>query len=253
MNKLLICIAFHHNPSRFEFLKKIVDYYIDTYEDLEHIYIDTNSEIEIFDHPKIKVFVHSSLQHPFHLVWMHRIHFKNHIRDYDMFMYVEDDMLVPRKSYLWYKEHIQRFWPTYIPSFLRIETYHDQEFVTDPLNKQRISPDQIIHIDNRTYLSLEYPYHAFWILPRQYLEDFVKEERFYRIGGFRMQKEVRELASSFTWWELEKKPIVEIEFDNNSHTWRVSRNCDSFHIANNYAGNPNTRHGKIIRDELLHE
>jgi hypothetical protein len=55
----------------------------------------------------------------------------------------------------------------------------------------------------------------------------------------------RENAASYPMWTLNKKPLIKIE--NNE----ISELCYSYHLANNYAPNPNTPFGKIEVKDIL--
>lgn len=231
-NKLLVCIAFHNNPDRLVYVNKLIENY-SKYKIQVDIIVDTNEYVELDGN--LTVCIHK-LKHPHYLTWVHRKHFKDNIDNYDYFMYVEDDMLVSYKSFCEYIENFNIVWELgYVPSFIRVETLEDKEFVTDVICEQSIEP---IFIKNKTFITLEYPYHAFWILPNKELKEtltpnFVREEI------------CRENAASYPMWELNKIPIVRIEND------QINELCYSYHLANNYVVNPNTTFAKIEVKNIL--
>lgn len=222
--KLLVCIAFHNNPDRLAFINSVIENY-KKYQINVDIIVDTNEKLDL----NTNVFVHK-LNHPHYLTWVHRIHFKENIDNYDYFMYVEDDMLVPYEGFCEYVENFNIVWELgYVPSFIRVETFDNKEFITDVTVEQFIEP---IIIENKVFVTLTQPYHAFWIMPQKELKEsftdsFVKEEV------------CRENAASYPMWGLNKTPIVRIEEN------QISKLCYSYHLANNYASNPNTPFAKI--------
>jgi hypothetical protein len=167
---------------------------------------------------------------------MHRRHFLDNIDVYDYFMYVEDDMLVPYNAFNEYINNFDTLWDMgCVPSFIRIEAYNDRQFATDIINKQNIEP---IIVNDKTFATLSEPYHAFWIMPQKQLKESINSK-------FTDLNTSRENAASYPMWTLNKNPLIRIE--NNE----ISELCYSYHLANNYAPNPNTPFGKIEVKNIL--
>lgn len=230
-DKLLICIAFHYIPDRLKYVMSLLERF-STYDMDMHIIIDTNKSFSL---EGAEICVHDSLEHPYHLTWIHRQHFKDNIDNYDWFMYVEDDMDVPFENFITYTENFKLLWPSYIPSFVRIERFEGKEFNTDNTAHQH---PVFININNKTFTTLGNPYHAFWIMPQ-------KELKSTMLPNFVRREISRETAASYPMWGLRKKPLVMIE------NGQVSPLCYSYHLANNYAPYSCTPFGKIEISKLL--
>lgn len=226
--KLLVCICFHYVEERLPILRKVIDI-LGTYKMNVDIIIDTNSyQLNLSELPMIKkISVHDNLEHPFYLTFMHRIHMIQNTDQYDWFMYLEDDMGLPYENFLEFTENFYSLWPDYVPSFIRIETKDEKEYVLDV--RSHIKFPSIVRIADKEYVDLSnnrthlaYAYHAFWIMPNKELKETMHSIEFFRYSTD------REWASSFTTWEIGKIPLVRIE--NN----QISRLCYSYHLSNNY-------------------
>lgn len=251
MNTLLICIAFHYSEERLKYLQQVVGNIMSHYDVPLRIIIDTNSSKMIRRHlfagtgtKQLEVHAHENLSHPFHLTWMHRWHIKRELNNFDNFMYVEDDMLVPYLSFLFYQKRFNLLWPDLIPSFVRIEKYQGEEFVTDITEQIVIKESNIIHKDGAMFYPVPYPkdYHAFWIMPREALQQTMRPD-FVRLS------DSREIAASYPNWELKKKSVIEIYSEDGK--WFVHPSCFSYHITNNYAQDSSTQHAKIKIQDIL--
>lgn len=237
---LLVCIAFHYNhPSdRIDYILEVIRNYQNNYNSFD-IIIDTNSKY--IEHTlrieNVKVALHENLQHPFHLTWMHRKHIKDNIDNYDNFMYVEDDMLVPYENYLNYLENFKLLWPRAVPSFVRIEENNGEQFISDVPKQQQL---HIHHINGKQFHSFTFPYsyHAFWIMPAKELKETMNNE-------FVQLSDGREFAASHVAWGLNKMPMVELE------NGQISKKCYSYHLPNNYATSPGTPNGKIKPENIF--
>jgi hypothetical protein len=207
-----------------------VDIIIDTNEE--------NEEIEKLNSDKLLVVCHKNLPHPFHLTWKHRIHMAELIEEYDYFMYLEHDMLVPYENLIEYTKNFEILYPQgFVPSFIRIEEYNNKKYVVDLLEPQIDLFS--VKIDENIFANLKQPYHAFWIMPKKELQESISNT-FYDINAIN-----RELAASFPMWQLNKKPVVLL--DGN----KISSKCYSYHTSNNYSEDLNSPHGKIELENLI--
>lgn len=265
---LLVCIAFHYNPDRVQYLTKVLSSFINEYECTKHIIIDTNveslpPECTLNNHPDIEVVSHTSMEHPFHTTWFHRGHMKRNIDNYENFFYLEDDMYVPYKNYLNYLDNFRLLWPNHVPSFVRIEEFNGDRYITDATERQHANPVQIC---GKWFCNLKNPYHAFWIMPQKELKETLIED-FIRTSDSRVT------AASYPMWELNKEPVVELQFEKlvasrelaasflmwglikkplvqmDRHS--ISELCYSFHLPNNYANCPDSIHGKIKPENIF--
>lgn len=243
MNKsLLICIAFHCVPDRFEYLREVVNNFVACYPQPLKIIIDTNEEY-ILNHPYgeyVEVVVHKDLEHPFHLTGMHRKHIADNIDKYDVFCYIEDDELLPYENYMNYLENFKLLYPKYVPSFIRIEEKNGEEYVSDVLENQTLS---IIQVGGKEFAALPFPqnYHGFFIMPQKEL----KESIISNAASFLHLSEGREFNAMWTGWGLGKPALVEIE------NGQVSKKSYSYHLPNNYCMADGLPNGKIKAKEIF--
>lgn len=203
----------------------------------------------------MRVFAHERLSHPFHLAWVHRAHFRREIDAYGAFMYVEDDIFVPRENYLNYLNLFGLMWPQFIPSFVRTEEKDGVLYCTDAFIRTRISRRDILNIGGREFVTLDNPYHAFWVMPRDALKASMNKD-FERIheGG----KWVREIAASYglmpgkrqcvRWdsYDVQRRGLVEVD-----RRLKVSTLCRVRHTTNKYINDRGFNFGKIRLDRVI--
>ena len=229
-SRLLVCIAFHYVESRIDYVKQLLNNYA-TYKVDVDIIVDSNLYIDL----NAQVYVHD-LEDPYHLTWTHRKHFIDNIDNYDYFMYVEDDMLVTYEAFNEYISNFNALWELgCVPSFIRVEHYNGKKFVTDVISKQSVN---LISVNGKSFTTLSQPYHAFWIMPNKQLKESITQD-------FTKLDISRENAASYPMWGLCKTPMVRVE--NN----QISELSYSYHLANNYASDPNNCYGKIEVKDIL--
>lgn len=235
-NNLMACIAFHYSKDNLPYLNKVVDVFINEYDVPAKVIIDTNTyDIDYMNSKDVEVSVHSNLKHPFHLTWMHRQHMKDNLDKYDNFMYLEHDMYVPFVNYLNYLDNFKILFPACIPSFVRIEELNGEKYIVDVTNKQSFIS---YHIEDKKFVNLDKPYHAFWIMPGKELKETI-------LSNFVRVDTLREAAAYYPMLDLQKMSMVEV--DEKS----ISEKCYSYHLTNNYVGLKNTPFAKIKVKELF--
>ena len=167
---LLACIVFHYTDSGLPYLNKIVDAFVNEYEIPVKVIIDTNNHnIDYMNNQNIEVIVHSDLENPFYLAWMHRKHMKDRINDYDSFMYVEHDIYIPYINYLNCMDNYKILFPRYVPSFVRIEEKDGEKYAVDVVSKQ--FPINYYWIGDKKFVTLDRPFNPFWTMPKRPLLD----------------------------------------------------------------------------------
>lgn len=234
---LLITIAFHYSPDRIKYLDKVLGNILGNYKCSGIIIIDTNThDIDYINEDNITVCVHENLEHPFYLTSMHRQHIKNNIDDYENFMYIEYDMLLPYENYLNYLENFKILYPKYVPSFIRIEKKDGIEYVSDVLEKQNLD---LIAVGDKIFCEILFyqNYHGFWIMPAKELKEVMNET-------FTTISDNRESNAMFVGWGLGKQTLLEIE------NGQVSKKCYSYHLPNNYIES-NMPNAKIKASEIF--
>lgn len=254
--KVLVSIAFHYSPARFDFLFQVVDNLITYHMDMT-IFVETNSQdakkpiLDRYGHHNVYVDVHSSLKHPFDLTSQHRQRFYNALMDYDYFYYTEDDMLLPFANFC---EYIRNFDALYlqncIPSFARVEELHGRLYNTDNIVIHR-SPSILRTIDDQLFAQLYSSYHAFWILPQCALRESVlnhgKDTFLYRHKHkCKHSYKQRECAASYPSCTLGLVGLVAL-----SESKKVKDTCYAYHLPNNYATNRGSKFGSILMDDLI--
>ena len=264
MQKILICIPFHDNPGRICYLKMLVARFLNEYRKVfeeVRIIIDTNRldslvEEESFQEAiadgRIRVVVHTRLDHPFHLTWCHRAHIKEYLEDFDVFMYVEDDIDLPIKNMVRYLENmellqegrevLQEGIKDGVPVFLRVEKKGGVRYNSDAEEIQEIPRSEIRTVGGRrfvTNLGHPLPYHGLWICPRERLREWMPE-------NFVRWETSREMAASFLIWEKKKLHYLELEEDGDG----VAETSLCYHLPNNYAYSEG-RLGNILLDDVI--
>lgn len=282
MEKLLICISFHFKEKKYKYLKNILDNFLKNYLCNLQIIIDSNEEEahdliakdfeqEVRDE-KIRIVIHKNLHtvklpfirtkenleslssSMFSLTWMHRRHILENINNYDVFMYIEDDIFLSFENYKNYLENFYNLWPNYIPSFVRVEVKDEELYNTDAFVVTKILQKDIIHFNDKRFVFLDNPYHAFWIMPKKELKESINSNFTNVIRDMWL----RESAASYglksgtcpyACWpsnDIQKIGLVEITDKN-----KISPMCYSYHLPNNYIDEHRVKFGKIKLDNIL--
>jgi len=262
--RLLICIAFHYVPERYKYLKTVLLRFIETYKINIHIHIDTNSEESItlvrndfntyLDSGGISIHTHTNLQHPFLLTWMHRLFMASNINNFELFMYLEDDIDIPFENFIRYIENIEILYPARYPAFFRIEKQDSEKYWVDgPANIIRYN--EIIELNGRRFLSLKSSYHACWAMRQKDLGELINDNfinpRFIDPAILELHKNtgwnswgIREIAASYPLYSLNKQCFVEILPREGSGVL-VSPLSMVEHLPKNYTSGPH----KLVRYE----
>lgn len=188
---------------------------------------------------------------PHYLTWKCRdlMAIQSRANEYDVFMYIEDDILVPWSAI--------DYWLEYSPlllsknlniGFLRIEkNLYNEEVITDiesQLREFKIINDEIFYINNIN------PYCAFWIYDKKEFARFVASE-LYDIKnilggeyGIRESSAIGLHGLNTNWYQCTVLP-----WDNSKK--RLHDGCKIYHMPNNYALNPETSFGKIKYEDAV--
>ena len=250
---LLICIAFHYSENRLQYLKKVLDRFLNTYKTPFHIIIDTNTSEtqtvlkELFplqiESNIIEISVHDTLPHPYCLTWAHRFHIKERIEEYETFMYLEDDMDIPYENFVNYLENFNMVWPHFVPSFVRVESDSNSElFSSDHLLSHTIQRSNLIQFGSKEFTRLHMDYCALWIMPRDALILTMKDS----FARWKVKGCIRETAASYILWELKVPGLYEVNSEGN-----ISEKCYVYHLPNNYVNAEGTPLGKMSVKRLV--
>jgi hypothetical protein len=201
-----------------------------------HVYLSSDSS-----DPQVLLHVHETLQHPFQLAWKHRQHVLSLRNKFDVFMYIEDDMLIPYLNYVNYLTTFNLLYPDFVPGFARVEM-DSQGFMynTDNQKPCKYSKSMVVSKENKIFIQLDNPYHAFWIAPRHLiLRETVRS--FYDNSSIS-----REDAASRLPWSANNRILVELTGE-----YEVSKLCFAYHLTNKYVNDVNSLFGKILMSELI--
>jgi hypothetical protein len=244
-------VSFYFLIDRIKFLNKILEE-TNQYEITTDIFIHTNSkEVEYslfneYTNGEMTIVYHDLTNiHPYFLTWKCRDLLKQQQNDYDIFMYIEDDILVPYKAIqYWLAYHEKLIHLNYNLGFVRIEIENNIEYITDLFGEKL---DTIIRIhENDFCVNNKNPYCAFWIYNKNEFNKFVHSEYYnpYHIVGY----EIREISAvglhgvNTPWYKNTVIPII------NNH---LNKDCKIYHLSNNYVVDKSTTLATIKFDEAI--
>jgi hypothetical protein len=166
---------------------------------------------------------------PEFLSWACRGLMKQQINEYDVFMYIEDDILVPYKAiqyWLDYNEKLIKL--NYNLGFVRIEINNDVEYITD---LEGTYLDKYITLDQMYCVNNKNPYCAFWIYNKNEFVRFVNSP-YYDIRNIRGYDPRAASAIGLhglhtNWYKSTLIPMVGNQ---------LIEDCKIYHMPNNYIG-----------------
>lgn len=250
-NKISKHISFFYIENRVCYINKIITE-TNKYEILTDIFIHTNNkkltdtDFTKYTNGSLKIIYHDlSNENPYYLTWKCRELLQKQKDDYDIFMYIEDDILVPYKAIKYWLEYNEKLIELgYNLGFMRIESDENNvEYITDLTEKI----DNFIKIDNKEYcINNKNPYCAFWIYNKKEFNRFVCS-KFYdinNISGYdiREQSAIGLHGYSNYWYKNTLIPII-----NN----KLNESCKIYHIPNNYVNDNNSPFATIKFDDAL--
>ena len=247
---IAIHISFFYIEERFIYLNRIIEE-TNIYDDKADIFIHTNNNFEAsmlkkYTNGSMNIIYHDlTNEHPYYLTWKCRKLMYEQKDDYDVFMYIEDDILVPNAAiHYWKTYNKQLINRNYNLGFLRIETKDNEEYITDLPNTRF---NKLIIIDDIKYCINDInPYCAFWIYNKEEFNRFV-ESKFYDINNIK-QYNIREKSATglhnpkTNWYKATLIPII----DNN-----VNKSCRIYHLPNNYVNNARNKFATINFNDCI--
>ena len=244
-------ISFYFSTDRIIYINNIIDE-TNKYEYTTDIFIHTNNidlQESIFNNYTngcITIIYHDlSNIHPFYLTWKCRELLKQQKNEYDVFIYIEDDILVPYKAIKYWLEYNEKIIEmNYNLGFVRIEVENNIEYITDLYGKKL---DTVINLDKNTYcVNNNNPYCAFWIYNKNEFDKFVNS-KYYNIQnirgyGIREQSAIGLHGLHTDWYKSTLIPII-----NN----KLIECCKIYHMPNNYVLDKNTMFATIQFDKAI--
>lgn len=233
-------ITFYFLEERICYINRIIEFTND-YKYETDIFIHTNNpnlvvkSLSPYVNGSIKIICHDlSDIHPFCLAWMCRDLLYKQQNDYDIFMYIEDDILVPNTAIeYWLENHEKLIEMNYNLGFVRIEIENNIEYITDLLCEHF---DCIIEgVNGKNYcVNNKNTYCAFWIYNKKEFNKFANN-KVYNLDVLKISQctyySIRE-ASAFglhnpliPWYKTTLIPL-----ENN----KLIEDCKIYHMPNNY-------------------
>jgi hypothetical protein len=233
--KFTIHITYFYLESRIKYINNIINE-TNNYEQPADIYIHTNNfnlnktSFDEYTNGCINI-IHYDLTNtnPELLSWKCRDLMKQQINEYDVFIYIEDDILVPYKAIkYWMKYNEKLIDINYNIGFVRIEFNNDIEYITD-LEGDYL--DTCITLDEEYCVNNKNPYCAFWIYNKNEFIRFVNSPyydiRYIRGYDPRAASAIGLHGLYTNWYKNTIIPIV---------NKKLIEDCKIYHMPNNYIG-----------------
>ena len=244
-------ISFYFIIDRIIYINNIIDA-TNKYEYTTDIFIHTNNidlqerMLNNYTNGYIKIIYHDlSNINPFYLTWKCRELLQQQRNEYDIFMYIEDDILVPYKAIKYWLEYNQILLEmNYNLGFLRIEVEDGIEYITDLFGEKF---DTFINLNETKYcVNNKSPYCSFWIYNKNEFNNFVNS-KYYNINnilgyGIREQSAIGLHGIYTHYYKNTLIPIV-----NN----KLIEECKIYHMPNNYVLNKNSSFATIKFNEAV--
>jgi len=245
-------ISFYFLIDRIIYINNIIDE-TNKYEYTTDIFIHTNNidlqegMLNNYTNGYIKIIYHDlSNIDPFYLTWKCRELLQQQRNEYDIFMYIEDDILVPYKAIQYWLEYNQILLEmNYNLGFVRIEVEDGVEYITDLYGEIF---DTFIDLNEKKYcVNNKNPYCAFWIYNKNEFNNFVNS-KYYNINNINHYYGIREksaigLHGFYT--DYYKNTLIPIV--NN----KLIEECKIYHMPNNYVLDKNTLFATIKFNEAV--
>ncbi len=195
----------------------------------DNLYLD-NKLLKELKNGKLNIIYHDLTNiDPFLLTWKCRDLLYQQRNNYDIFMYIEDDILVSWNSIkYWLKYKNKLVENNYNLGFLRIEVKDNEEYILD-LEKNKLSKK--IEIENENYYINDInPYCAFWIYDQKEFNRFVNSILYnpnnIKDYGIREKSAIGLHGLPNYWYKETLIPV-----DNNND---LIEYCKIYHLDNNY-------------------
>jgi hypothetical protein len=190
LDTLLVHIPFHYRAERVAYIKRLIENFKNYRLKRVDVVVDTNSELTraaiapilpLVNRSKnlnlnVTITCHDHLEHPFDLTWVHRQAMSKQLQNYDLFMYLEDDILVPWETFISVRNDQVLLEKTeWIRGVLRIEkSDRGVNYLAD--FKEPMGPPEILHLQGGRFFQPKYPYSACWIYTRAQMTRFFASE-----------------------------------------------------------------------------
>jgi hypothetical protein len=248
---LLVHIAFHFVPHRWQYLERVLAGLAEFDIDRVLVVVDSNTNdvserlagLSLPGHCRVRVDVHANLSHPFELTWAHRQHMGSALESFDYFMYLEDDIYVPWPTFAaWLRRSQSVSNRGFIHGFLRVEFDSAGRPIASDWRRLAKRPP-VIEVDGVKYIRPEWFYQACWVYSRSTLQRFMRTEAWTR--GFHTWSSVirghrhsgaanytREFAAFGMACAAPGRPRILLPVDGHG---QILSDAWVYHLPNNYA------------------
>lgn len=243
-------ISFFYLEDRLQYLNQIIlesnKYHFNT-----DIFIHTNvqfatNKLPPYNNGKVTIIQHDLTGiNPHYLTWKCRDLLKQQRNEYDIFMYLEDDILVSKKALEYWLNHNHRLIElNYNLGFVRIEVnaQNKLEYIHDITNLHGGRLDTFIELDGKKFcVNNKNQYCAFWIYNKHEFNRFI-DSKYYDINNI-ANYYIREASAiglhgwETPWYKNTVIPLV----DNKLHP-----DCRVYHLPNNYVNDSSSPFAKVL-------
>jgi hypothetical protein len=252
--KACVHIAYYFKEKRLSYLDKMLKEYCQFPCEVD-IYIHTNVELSderwsFYENGKVNIVVHDfSNDDPMFLTWKCRELLPSQIDAYDIFMYAEDDVFVPKEAFQYWLENKDiAIAENYNLGFFRIQVDKtvEDEYISDA--QEAWFDRNIVQIGEKKFLVNKFSYCAFWVYDKNEMLKFLNSSWFsldsvkknynsqmYTVG-------IREVSA----WGLHlKHPYFPVAINHYKDTVflldeneKLDKGCRVYHIDEVYHHNP---------------
>ena len=188
MNAMVNIVYFQQNKK--SYLKDLLDEY-NTYPVTVDIFIHSNkykiSDLKDINYTNgnvkvIKYFLNIKYllfsNRGYYLTWAPRKFIKNNLNNYDIFIFSDDDILIPKSAFkYWLKYKDRLFSEKYLPGFILLEVNNDNEEVALGFDNKKLT--EIIKIENTNfYVHNNYKYTASWIYDKNMMNYWIESGKY---------------------------------------------------------------------------
>jgi hypothetical protein len=271
--KLLICIAFFTTPERenlkntYQYLEKVICNIRLNYKCNFNIVIHTNSQkskeriekdfpfVKVILRPVTGIYTAENLQSesanleplPFGkgalIAFQHRKYIFDNLDNYDAFLYIEDDILIPYDALLNYLNNFNLLWPNHIPSFFRYEINSDQKKCSPDHDNFFIKEENLLFKNDKVFYSSPVRiYSACWAIPAKILKEVI-DDSFIDIDKLVLDNHklmILEWSASYVNWTLRHKFGISncLELKKENLKYLLSDDILVHHLPNKYVNKP---------------
>lgn len=266
MGTLNICVTFHFNDTRLEYLKDSVSNAAEL-ADTVNLTIITNvgdpraikliEEVLPLGLKSANIVSANLLGHPFFLTWIHFDVFRSILESGepgDYFLYKEDDITFTSENVQYWNEGVKDLDGTgFFPSFVRFEQESPEtgRFLTDITKKSWLwKLPKFKKSDNKNYVNFKENYQGLYLLDRQSMELHLNSKSSHPDNG---EWGIREKATrGLSLHSVPKKFFSRNLVSVDPKSKRIDPRALVRHLPNNYLLEPRSPHAKIAVDKCFY-